>query len=396
MRPEKDNWYVGRIETGEFVALPAIAVEALRLLGDELTADEVATRLSEAHGRDIDVQDFVENLLELGYVAAVDGEPVAGPEPIRPTWAWLQPRHARWALSPATATVALTVPLIAVAALFLRPELVPGYRDLLWSSHTSLIIAGNAAMAWSIIFLHELGHLFTARAVGVPGRIGFGTRLQFLAVQTDVTGIWAAPRRARMSVYLSGIVVNLFIAGAALLVGLAIGPDSTGGSVLRAAALLSLLFVPTQFLLFMRTDLYFVLQDLARCGNLYADGSAYLRYQARRLVRPARPHRAVDPSSALPVPERRAVRAYAPVLAVGTALCLLFAAAVTVPTAITVLSRALRNTAGTGPGSRLDGALTLALSGGFWVLWCRTWWHGHAGQVSGWWNRHRPAVREGR
>jgi putative peptide zinc metalloprotease protein len=398
MRPDHESWYVGRVETGEFVALPGIAVEALRLLGDELTTDEVAARLRQAHSRDIDVKDFVENLLELGYVAAVDEQPIIGPEPIKPTWPWLRPRHARWALSPVTAVLALAVPLLAVGALFWRPELVPGYRDLLWSRHTSLIIVGNAAIAWSIIFLHELAHLVTARAAGVPGRITFRTQLQFLAVVTDVTGIWAAPRRVRMTVYLSGMVVELFLSGTALLASLALGPDSSAGEVLRAVALLALLFVPTQFLLFMRTDLYFVLQDLARCSNLYVDGSAYVRYQGRRLARLPGRHQArpADPSIALPAPERRAVRAYAPVLAVGTALCLLFAVVVTVPTALTVLSRAVRNTAGTGPGGRLDGGLTLAFTGSFWALWCRTWWSGHAGQVTGWWTRHRPGIWEGR
>jgi hypothetical protein len=259
MRPEHDHWYIGRMETGEFVALPPIAVEALRLLGEELTADEVAARLHEAHRRDINVTGFVENLLDLGYVAAVDGQPVAGPQPIRPTWPWLLAHHARWTLSPVTTAVAVVVPLCAVVAAFLTPALVPSYHNLLWSTHTSLILVGNAAIAWTIIVLHELAHLCTARAAGVPG--------------------------------------------AALLVGLAVGPDSTGGRLLGATALLSLLFVPTQFLLFMRTDLYFVLQDRARCGKLYADGSAYLRYQGKRVwhavtrrgVRPA------DPSVALPV-----------------------------------------------------------------------------------------------
>ena len=393
MRADRDQWYVGRMETGNFVALPPIAIEVLRLLREGLSTDEAAARLQETHGRDINVQSFVEKLVALGYVATVDDQPIAGPEPIRPTWPWLRPQHARWALSPVTAAVVMTVPILAVVALFVRPDLIPSYHKLFWSSHTSLIIAGNAVIAWSIILLHECAHLLTARAFGVPGRIGFGTRLQFLTVQTDVTGIWAAPKRVRLTVYLSGIAVNLFITGTALLLGLVIGTDQLAGRLLAATALLSLFFVPTQFLLFMRTDLYFVLQDLARCGNLYADGSAYVRYRARRRWQAitGRGEQPVDPSAKLPTAERRAVRAYAPILTVGTALCLSFAGVVTVPTAVTVLTRALRDTTGAGSGPRLEGLLTLIITGGFWTLWCRTWWRGHSGQVTGWWNRHRPA-----
>lgn len=390
MRPDGEQWYVGRMETGTFVALPAIAVEALHLLGEDFPAGDVAARLHQAHGRDINVRGFVESLLELGFVAAVDGQSVTGPQPIRPTWPWLRPRHAQWTLAPVTSAIALSVPICAVVAAIRTPT----YHDLFWNTHTSLILAGNAAMAWSIIALHELAHLFTARAAGVPGRISFGTRLQFLVVQTDVTGVWAAPKRVRLTVYLSGIVVNLFIAGAALLGRLAAGPDTPTGALLGAMALLSLLFVPTQFLLFMRTDLYFVLQDLARCGDLYADGSAYVRYRGRRLWhgltrRGAEPQ---DPSAALSGPERRAVHAYAPVLALGTGLCLLFAATITAPTAVTVLIRAVRAIAGMSGGSRLDGLLTLVLTGGFWALWCRTWWRRHGPRVTAWLTRRGPVT----
>ena len=38
-----------------------------------------------------------------------------------------------------------------------------------------------------------------------------------------------------------------------------------------------------ELLVFMRTDVYFLVQDLAGCANLYADGSARVRYLARRI-----------------------------------------------------------------------------------------------------------------
>ncbi|MEV4621416.1 hypothetical protein AB0J74_22245 [Asanoa sp. NPDC049573] len=51
-----------------------------------------------------------------------------------------------------------------------------------------------------------------------------------------------------------------------------------------------------QFLLFMRTDLYFVLQDLTGSRNLYGDGGAYVRWWApgRERPTPAPPCRATN------------------------------------------------------------------------------------------------------
>lgn len=97
-------------------------------------------------------------------------------------------------------------------------------------------------------------------------------------------------------------------------------------------------------MVFMRTDLYFVLQDVTRCRDLYGDGVAYTKYAARRaLGRTTAP----DPSLELPAHERRAVRAYSVVLVVGTTLCLAFLATVTLPADITLFARAVAHL---GPG----------------------------------------------
>ena len=390
MRPDAgDQWCVGRVETGDFVVLPAVGVEALRLLDRGTTLDEVAVRLRETSGRDIDVAGFVRKLAALGYVAAVDGVPLEATAEVRPSLPWLRPHHVRWTLSPVTAAVVLALGLCGIGVLGARPDLLPTYRDLLWSARGSVVLVGTAAIGWSLLLLHELAHLATARAAGVPGRISFGTRLQFLVVQTDVSGIWAEPRRTRLTVYLAGMALELAVFGLAVLGRLVTGAESPAGVVLGAVALLALLPLPWQCMLFMRTDLYFVLQDLTGCHNLYADGGAYVRHRARTAWRALRRSAGApppDPSAALPPAERRTVRGYALVLVVGSLLSLLVAALVTVPTAATLLGRALRvlATPAAPTDARLDGALTLLLSGGVWALWCRGWWRRHGPRLVRW------------
>src|SRR5262249_29356569 len=147
-----------------------------------------------------------------GFVATLDGTPVPGPPPPRVTWARLRPTHVRWLLTRPVFVVLALLVAAAAGAIGLAPQLVPTYHDLLWTQRTSLVLAGNAVLGWSIIALHEFAHLATARAAGVPGRMSFGTRLQFLVAQTDVSGIWASPRWQRLTAYLSGIAVNVGIA----------------------------------------------------------------------------------------------------------------------------------------------------------------------------------------
>jgi putative peptide zinc metalloprotease protein len=250
---------------------------------------------------------------------------------------------------------------------------------LVWSKHAGLVLAVNAAIAWTIILVHESAHLAAARAAGAPARITLSTRLQFLAAQTDVSGVWAAPRRVRLTVYLAGMAIDVCGAGVCLLILALADPHGLTRTLLAVSAAQALLALPLQFLVFMRTDVYFVLQDLTGCANLYADGTAYLRYlAATRTRRAARPGR--DPATAFPPGQRRAVRAYALVLLPGTVLCLGVEFAVSLPALITFLVRAAQEV-GTTPVGTADGAVALATLLTWQSLWATRWWHRHQHQV---------------
>jgi putative peptide zinc metalloprotease protein len=256
---------------------------------------------------------------------------------------------------------------------------MPSYRMLVWSRHTGLVLAVNAAIAWTLILAHEFAHLAAARATGAPARITLSTRLQFLTAQTDVSGVWGAPRRIRMTVYLAGMALNVCLAAACLLALVVAGPQGLARQLLCVVVAETALALAAQFMVFMRTDLYFVLQDLTRCANLYADGSAYLRYLARRVTGHGASQNP-DPSQEYPPPRRRAVRVYSALLLVGTAVCFGVEVAVSLPALITLIARAVAEFGSTALGM-LDGTVLLAVLASWQVLWCNRWWTRHQGQA---------------
>ncbi|MFG3126666.1 hypothetical protein [Streptomyces tendae] len=386
VRRDRDEWIVGRMTTRTFVALPAAGARAVELLGAGLSVGRTEESLRAETGEDFDIADFVGDLAALGFVARIGDHAVPDAEPPRASLPWLRPRHVRLALHPVLPLLVGALLVAAAVVLVRRPDLLPGYRDLLWSRHGSVVLLSGAAAGWTLLLAHELAHLVTARAAGVPGKMRLGTRLQFLVMQTDISGIELAPRRHRLTAYLAGIALNLSVASSLVLVLALTEPGTTAHRLLAAALLLTLLPLPFQCMVFTRTDLYFVLQDLTGCRDLYGDGLAYARYRARRSVRSVRSMRTVrrgvragdrddDPSARLPAHERRAVRLYSVVLVVGTAACLTFMAAVTLPVDVALLVRAVR---GLGPGHGLagnaDAVTVLVVLGGVNVLWLVTWW----------------------
>ncbi|MEV5450290.1 hypothetical protein [Streptomyces sp. NPDC052535] len=380
VRPDRDEWIVGRMATRTFVALPAAGARAVELLREGRSVTRTEETLRAETGEEFDIADFVGDLTALGFVARIGDRPVPDVEPPRASLPWLRPRHVRLALHPVLPLLVGALLAAALVVLVRRPDLVPGYRDLLWSRHGSVVLLSGAAAGWALLLAHELAHLVTARAAGVPGKMRLGTRLQFLVMQTDISGIELAPRRHRLTAYLAGIALNLSVASSLVLVLAATETGTTAHRLLAAALLLALLPLPFQCMVFTRTDLYFVLQDLTGCRDLYGDGLAYARYRFRRAVRPVRrgPRTEAardDPSSRLPAHERRAVRIYSVVLVVGTAACLTFMAAVTLPVDLALLARAVR---GLGPEHGLagnaDAVTVLVVLGGVNVLWLVTWW----------------------
>jgi putative peptide zinc metalloprotease protein len=377
-RRDRDGWVIGRPETGDFISIPEVAHRVIALLREGGSVDEVTARLRAETGTRFAVADFVAALDELGFVGSVDDLIREDRAETRPSLPWLRQQHVRWLLSPLGPIVVAGFAGASVLMLALHPALLPSYHVLVWSRRVGLVLVANAAIGWTLVLLHELGHLATARAAGAPSRITLSTRLQFLVAQTDVSGVWAAPRRSRITVYLAGIAVNVCLAGSCLLaLGLA-NPRGTLRSLLAVAVAETALMLATQLMVFMRTDLYFVLQDLTGCANLYADGSAYLRCLGRRVTR--RPTPALDPSRAYPATERRAIRAYSVVLLAGTAICLGVEFAVSLPALIVLLVRAVAEMGGTLV-TTLDGCAALTILLTWQALWAWRWWRRHRHQV---------------
>ncbi|GAA3799022.1 hypothetical protein GCM10022226_18020 [Sphaerisporangium flaviroseum] len=391
VREDRGEWIVGRPDTGVCVAVPYEGMRAVQLLQEGMTILAAQQRLRAETGANLDVGDFVAGMAAVGLVVSI-GDRVFEDVPVhRPSLPWLSAGLVRWTLSPVLHWLMAALVAGGIAAALVRPEVIPGWRTLLWMEHGTLVLLGEVAVVAVLFTLHELAHLCTARAAGVPGRIRLDTRLQFLAVQTDVSGIWLAERRVRLTVYLAGMTVDAAVLGTCLGVMAIFDPHPVPAIV----ALMEMTGLALQFLVFMRTDLYFLIQDLTGCRNLYAGATAYLLYVVRRGAR--RP--ATDPLAGLEPGERRATRLYSGLMLAGTALCLGAFLQVSLPFTATLIGRSLGALARHDSlVATVDALATLAVLAGYQYAWCRAWRRRHGARVRRWtakgvarYRRPRPA-----
>lgn len=379
---------VGRPELGEFVELPAVGAVAVRLLGAGLSVRAVEARIAEEHGVELDVAELAEALVELGFVAEVDGVPLPDPADDRPGshLPWLRAAHVRWLFSPPVTVLWCVVVAAAVVTWWREPGLFPSAADFYWTPYVGLAVLSGTALFSVNLSVHELMHLAAARSYGAPARIGFSTRLHYLVVQTDVTAVWAVPRRRRYRVYLAGLRWDAFVVCLTTLLIAHAGLPAMADRVLASFALVVLMSMLMQAQVYVRTDLYYVLMEWLRGRNLYQDGISYVRHLWRRVRRRA----SADPLADLSARERRGVRCYAVAMAVGCTVALGSFGLVGLPVLVQGLVGAVTGLMdGLGAGGNLlralDSALILLVEGGLQVIFLVTFFRTHRS----WFRRRR-------
>lgn len=353
---------LGRAETGTFVALPQEGVDLIEWMAAGLPLEQVKARFGERYGEPADLADFLEQLTDLGFVRSVDGRAVedlrpGAQPPRRRGWqlfATVPQERVAWLLSTPMKVLYLAIWLAVPVLLALHPELVPSATDGLFHARTIVNIAGLVALGWSLMFVHEMAHVLTAKAIGCASSLTISHRLHFVVAQTDMTAVRSQPPSRRYGPYLAGMTLDLGV----LLMSMALRLAGVEWSLLAALSYVVVMSLLFQFAFFMRTDVYYVFANWLRLGNLMEDTRHWLADGARRAVR--RPLR--HDLSLIPAREYRVVRWYSVFYVVGVTVAVGNFVVYGLPVAGEFLARSFDGlTLGPSSTAFWDGILFLAL-----------------------------------
>lgn len=343
-QPEGEEIVIGRTDTGVFLALPPDAVEILDLLRAGETVGGAQEIYARKYGEIPDVEDLLVFLQGKGFVRVHDPEepvtaaprdPAALPaSTVRYHFADFPVPLARTLFGATALTIGAVLFALAVVAAILDPSLRPHRDFLIFSEDRTLKTLILMLMGYTTVFIHEMGHLIAARAVGVSSRLGISSRMWVLVAETDMTGLWSVPKRQRYLPMLAGPVIDLVSASLITLVlfgqhrgWIALPPMAV--ELGRAMAVVYLLRLLWQCFFFVRTDFYYVIAAFFGCKSLMKDTQTYMGNLRRRYFggRPA-----VDQSH-IPEGERRVIRSYAWVWLLGRILALWTLFYITLPVA---------------------------------------------------------------
>jgi putative peptide zinc metalloprotease protein len=181
-----------------------------------------------------------------------------------------------------------------------------------------------------------LAHWLGARVNGVPARITVSRRYYLLVAQTDLSALWAVPRRRRFPPLLAGIAWDtvrlsaLIAARAAQLAGWW-HPSPLMARLIAALIVTHILSISWQFFIFLRTDIYAVLATGLGCLNLTEISRLWMARRYRKLS----PAEAAELAAASPR-DLTAARWYSWVQAAGLVAVTFYFFAFVVPFTISV------------------------------------------------------------
>jgi hypothetical protein len=320
---DHDGILVGRADADSYAVFPPEGVDLLR----RLMAGETPRRAQAAYeaetGESFDVPDFVDTLEELGFVAHGDETAARAAAP------W-QRRLARTLLSIPGALVFGALTVLWLVQVHRHPDLAPRTDQVLFSRS---IVAAQLLLVFGqfpFLFLHEFFHVLAGWREGLPSRLRVSSRLFFIVFETNITGLLGLPRRRRYLAFLAGMAIDVFVI---LFLGVLAGATrSPDGSLPLAGRLALALAIPVamrllwQGLVFLRTDVYFLVATALGCHDLDGAARFLLRDLVNRVTRRPRADRSEWSGRDLAI-----AYWYAPVAVVGSAFLIVTSVAAVIP-----------------------------------------------------------------
>jgi putative peptide zinc metalloprotease protein len=282
IRKEKKLFIIEDKVTGDFFEMPEICVAAINSIIARNHLEDIEKDLKNRFPHeDVDIIEFTHQLLELNLVEAVDGElvqiSIIGQPSERVSFTNKIPaRIGRIFFNSISTKIYMLLFLANVALLAVHPGLFPHYKDLFIFDIMFQNILFWMLISFFLVLIHEFGHILAIRAHGLPTNVNLGHRLFFIVLESDLSQGWKLSSRERNILFFGGLSLDQIVLFLALILQILFPGSVVFTGVMALIVLDTFLRLIYQGAVFVKTDLYYVLENVTGCYNLMENAKAMI------------------------------------------------------------------------------------------------------------------------
>jgi putative peptide zinc metalloprotease protein len=272
VRKDKKNYIVEDVTNGEFFEMPEVCVIAIEKINAGFCLGDIEDDLKiQFPEEEVNLLDFAEQLLSFEMIEEIDGSLIEMKAKKREKLGLtsISPKVGKVFFNNKMKLTYIILLLLNVTFLSINPHLFPHFKDVFIFDFMFQNIIVWIVIGGILVLIHELGHILAIRAHELPTKLEVGHRLFFIVLETDLSLGWKLSSKERIFVYFAGMCfdnVVLFIA----LMAQILFPNAPEmfNSIMAFIALDVVIRLIYQCFVYMKTDLYYVLENLTGCHNL--------------------------------------------------------------------------------------------------------------------------------
>ncbi|MEH7246603.1 hypothetical protein V7114_07365 [Neobacillus niacini] len=281
IRKDKKHFIVEDILTGEFYEMPDVCIDAINMINQGCALGEIETILLERFpNEEVNLVDFAKQLFELELIEQIDDVKIKKLQMPNEQMGllWLSPKIGKFFFNRFTVKLYSVIFVLNIAMFLVNPSLFPHRDDIFVFDIMVVNVIFWMALSFLFVLIHEFGHVLAIRAQNLPTKLEIGHRMFFVVLLTDMSAIWKLPAKDRNILFLAGLYFDSVLLFLALIAQLLFPNSSNFTNGLMSLATFDIVLrMIFQCCIYMKTDLYYVFENVTGCYNLMENAKMAIR-----------------------------------------------------------------------------------------------------------------------
>lgn len=284
IKKDRKNFIVEEPISGDFFEMPEICIEAIQQIMKGETLVNIEKHLINKYTEeDVDLIGFLHQLFDLKLIKTIDGKELSNQniKDLKETgeFRWIPAKVGRFFFNRFSNKLYFTLTIANILMIIFNSEFIPHYRDVfIFEDAVTFNILIYMGVTLILLNIHEMGHVLAGRSYDLPSKLSIGNRLIFIVLETDLTQGWKLKPKQRNILFLAGMCFEQVILFFSLLL-LIFSPiqNIIFIGILKIVVLYILVTTVYQFSFYMKTDIYYLVENITGNYNLMENAKQHLR-----------------------------------------------------------------------------------------------------------------------